>query len=72
MQILKSLINDGLRVSKVPWKFFIPTIYKFAVIYPWNLLFSLKVAYFLQFLLSFLFINKTLQYNKLKTTQLWN
>ena len=40
MQIEKVLINDRLRVSKVSWKFPIPTIYNFAVIYPWNLLFS--------------------------------
>ena len=47
MQIEKAWINDRLRVSKVPWKFHIPTIYNFAVIHPWNLLFSEKVAYFL-------------------------
>ena len=47
MQIEQALINDHLRVSKVSWKFRIPTIYNFVVIYPWNLLFSLKVAYFL-------------------------
>ena len=40
MQIEKALINDRLRVSKVSWKFCIPTIYNFAVIYSWNLLFS--------------------------------
>ena len=40
MQIEKALINDRLRVSKVYWKFRIPTIYNFTVIYPWNLLFS--------------------------------
>ena len=40
MQIEKALINDLLRVSKVSWKFRIPSIYNFAVIYPWNLLFS--------------------------------
>ena len=33
MQIKKALINDHLRVSKVSWKFRIPTIYNFAVIY---------------------------------------
>ena len=33
MQIEKALINDRLRVSKVSWKFCIPTIYNFAVIY---------------------------------------
>ena len=47
MQIGKALINDRLRVLKVSWKFRVPTIYSFAVIYSWNLLFSLKVAYFL-------------------------
>ena len=39
-QIEKALINDRLHVSKVSWKFRIPTIYDFAVIYLWNLLFS--------------------------------
>ena len=47
MQIGKALINDRLSVSKVSWKFRVPTVYNFAVIYSWNLLFSLKVAYFL-------------------------
>ena len=47
MQIEKALINDPLRVSKVSWKFRIRTIYNFAVIYPWNLVFSYKVPYFL-------------------------
>ena len=72
MEIEKALINDRLRVSKVSWKFGIPTICNFAVIYPWNLLFSLKVAYFLTFLLSFLFINKTLRLNNLKTRTAMN
>ena len=40
MQIEKALTNDRLRVSKVSWKFRIPTIYNFAAVYPWNLLFS--------------------------------
>ena len=40
MQIEKVSINDRLRVLKVSWKFRIQTIYNFAVIYPWNLLFS--------------------------------
>ena len=40
MQIEKALINDHSRVSKVSWRFCIPTIYNFAVIYRWNLLFS--------------------------------
>ena len=34
MHIEKALTNDPLRVSKVFWKFRIPTIYNFAVIYP--------------------------------------
>ena len=42
MQIEKALINDRLNVSRVSWKFHIPTIYNFAAIYMWNLLFSLK------------------------------
>ena len=40
MQIEKALINDRLHVSKVSRKFHILTIYNFAVIFPWNLLFS--------------------------------
>ena len=47
MQIEKALVNDHLHVLKVSWKLRFPTIYNFAVNYPWNLLFSLKVAYFL-------------------------
>ena len=47
MQIEKRLVNDRLRASKVSWRFPIPTIYNFALICPWNLLFSLKVLYFL-------------------------
>ena len=39
MQIDKALITDRLRVWKVSWKFYIPTINNFAVIYPGNLLF---------------------------------
>ena len=45
MQIEKALINDD--VSKVSWKFCSPAVYNFGVIYPWNLLFSWKVTYFL-------------------------
>ena len=33
MQIEKALINDPSRILKVSWKFCIPTIYNFAVIY---------------------------------------
>ena len=40
MQIEKLQINDRLRVSKVFWKFRIPTIHNFPVIYLWKLLFS--------------------------------
>ena len=43
MQIEKALINERLRVSKVSWKFRIPTVSNFTVIYPWNL----PVGYFL-------------------------
>ena len=64
MQIEKPLIKDRLGISKVFWKFRIPTIYNFAVIYPWNLL--------IQFLLSFLFINKTLWLNNIKTRTVVN
>ena len=47
MQIEKVSMNDYGRVSKKSWKFGIPTIYNFATIYQWNLLFSEKAAYFL-------------------------
>ena len=47
MQVKKAMINDRLHASNLSWKFRIPNIYNFAVIYLWNLLFSLKVAYFL-------------------------
>ena len=47
MQTEKALINDRLRVLEVSWKFRISIIYNFVVIYPWNLLFSQIVAYFL-------------------------
>ena len=67
MQIEKALINDCLCVSKVSWKFHIPTIDNFAVIYPWNLLFSLKEAYFLT-----VSISKTLRLNNLKTRTAMN
>ena len=53
MQIEKSLINDRLSVSKPSWKVCIPTIYSFAVIYPWNLLFLKKLAYFLTVSIAF-------------------
>ena len=53
MEIEKALINDRLGVSKVSWKFRIPTTYNFAVIYPWNLQFFKKVAYFLTVSIAF-------------------
>ena len=40
MQTEKVLINDRLRDSKVSWKFRIPTIHNFEVIYMGTLLFS--------------------------------
>ena len=40
MQAEKAQINDRLLASKVSWNFHIPTIYNFAVIDPWNLVFS--------------------------------
>ena len=67
MLIEKALINDRLRVSKVSWNFRIPNNCDFAVIYPWNLLFSLKVAYFLTVSIAFSVVNKTLRLNNLKT-----
>ena len=39
---LKKLMNDHLRVSKVYWKFRIPTVCNFALIFSWKLLFSEK------------------------------
>ena len=48
MQNEKTLINDPLRVSKISWKFRSPTVDNFAVIYPLNLLFFKKTAYFLK------------------------
>ena len=72
MQIKKALINDHLCVSKVSWKFRIPTIYNFGVIYPWSLLFSWKVVFFLTVSIVFLFISKTLRVNNLKTRTAMN
>ena len=65
----KALIYHRLSVSKVSSKICIPSIYNFAVIYPWNLLFSKKVVYFLtvSLVFPFLFINKTLRLSNLKT-----
>ena len=72
MQIEKPLINDRLRVSKISWKIGIPTIYNFAVIYLWNLLFLKKVAYFLTVSIVFSFIKETLWFNNFKTRRAMN
>ena len=77
MQIEKTQTNDHLRVPKVvpkvSWKFCTPSTYSFAVICPWNLLVSLKSSqFFNDFYCLFLFINKTLQLNKLKTRTAMN
>ena len=71
MQTEKPLINDRLCVSKISWRFHIPTIFNFAVIYPWNLLFFKKAAYFLTVYIVFSFISKTLRLNNLKLEELW-
>ena len=34
MQIEKELTNDQLRVSEVSWRYYIPTSYNFALVYP--------------------------------------
>ena len=60
MQIEKALINDHLRISKVSWKFRIPNVDNFAAILTLN------------FLLSFLFINKTLRLNNFTTRTAMN
>ena len=59
------MINDRFRVSKMSLKFRNPTIYNSAVNYRRNLQFSQKTAYLLT--VSFLFINKTLRLDNLKT-----
>ena len=72
MQTEKVLINDRLRVSKVSWKFQIPTIYTFAVIYLWNLLFSLKVAYILTVSIVFSVYKQTSRLNNLNIRRSMN
>ena len=71
MQIEKARINYQLLASKVSWGFCITTLYNFAVIYPWNLLFSLKVGYFLTVSIVFLFTNKLYGSITWKLEQLW-
>ena len=71
MQIEKALINDHLRVSKVSWKFRIPTIYDFAILYPWNLQFSQKEVYFLTVSIVFSVYKQKFTVNNLKLEQLW-
>ena len=60
-------MNDRLRVSKVCWKFRIPIIYTFAIISPWILLFSEKVAYFLTVSIVVSVYKQNLRLNNLKT-----
>ena len=55
----KALINDDLHVLKVSCEICIPTIYNFDVIYP-------------SFYKIFLFLNKTLRVNNLKTRTTMN
>ena len=79
-KLKKPMINDHLPIwkvsSKVSFKIFIPTIYNFAVIYLWNLLFLQKSSLLfltLSFLtLSFLFINKTLRLKNLNSHECEN
>ena len=72
MTIEKALINDRIHVQKVTRKLCIPTIYNFAVISPWNLLFSEKVAYFLKASIVFSVYKEILRLNNLKTRTAWN
>ena len=72
MQIEKALINDCLLVLKVTWKFWVPTIYNFAVIYLWSFLFSEKVVYFLTISDVFSVNNKTLKLINIKTRTVTN
>ena len=67
MQIKKALVNDRLLVSKVSWNFRIPAIYSFALIYPWHLLISEKVAYFLTVSIFFSVYKQNLMFVSLKT-----
>ena len=53
MQIEKALKNIAYVFRTYPEKNFIQTIYNFVVIYPWNFLFHLKVAYFLTVSIAF-------------------
>ena len=67
MQTEEALINDCLRDSKVSWKFRIPTINNFLIIYMWTLLFSYKIAYFLTVSFLFSVYKQNLRLNNLKT-----
>ena len=66
MQIEKAQIHDHLGDSKASWKFHIPTIYNFVVIYPWNLLFSQQRSLLFSSF-NFVFIIKALRLNNSKT-----
>ena len=66
MEIEKALINDHLRFSKVSWKLRIPAIYNFCSNLLLKFAFFLKSSVLFKYLLSFLFINKTLKFDNLK------
>ena len=63
---------DRLRVSKVSWSFCILTIYNFAVICPWNLVFSSKVAYLLTVSVVLSVFKSNFRFNNLKTRTAMN
>ena len=72
MQIEKALMNDFLHVLKVSWKFRIPTIYNFAVIYGWNFAIFLKSSLLLTVSIVFSVYIKTLRLNNLKSRTAMN
>ena len=63
----KSTDKWSLTCFKSIWKFPIPTIYNFAAIYSWNLLFSYKVAYFLTVSIVFSVYKQNFKLINLKT-----
>ena len=73
MQIEKALKNDRLHVSKISWKFRIPTVYNFTSNLPVKIgNFSKGSLLFNSFYFFFLFINKALRLNNLKTRTAMN
>ena len=75
MQIEKALINDRLCVSAISKKSCIPTaiskkfcitVFDFAVISPWNLLFSWKIAFILLVSIAFYVYKQNFTAQKLK------